>query len=270
MTGPGDAHAEEVAALVGRRISERPVAAVVLGSGLGGAAAAMEAEAEIPFTDLPGFPKTSVPGHEGRLVVGRLAGVQTAAFLGRLHHYEGHPMSLVTLPVRAAAALGARTLIVTGAVGSLDPALAPGSLVVATDHINFMGENPLRGWRDDEGRPPFVDLADVYDPKLAELALSAAADEGLPAARGVYAGVGGPTYETRAELAFLRGAGATVVGMSVVPEACAAAALGMRCLGLSCVTNAAGAGARHEEVVRVAAGFAAPVGRLLARILTGL
>ena len=270
MTGPGDAFAEEGARLVLEKVDEPPRVAVILGSGLGPAADGIDVAAEIPFDSLPGFPAAAVPGHTGRLLVGSLAGVPAAVFLGRIHFYEGHAMSVVTLPARLATALGAATLVVTAAVGALDDDLRPGTLVVGTDHLNFLGASPLRGWRDDEGRPSFVDLSRAYDPTLVEAALRAAEEETLPAARGVYASMPGPAYETPAEVAFLRSSGATVVGMSVVPEVMAGTALGMRCLGLYCVTNAVGGAVSHTEVTEVAAGFAPRLGGVLARLLPDL
>lgn len=270
MRGPGDTFPEEGAALLREKISADPVVSVILGSGLGDAVSDLETEADLPFSSLPGFPPPSVPGHPGRLLIGGLAGVPTAAFLGRVHFYEGHSMEVVTLPTRLSAALGARTLIVTAAVGALDSSLRPGTLVVGADHLNFLGQNPLRGWKDDDGGRFFTDLSTAYDPGLADLALAAANDEGLTASRGVYAAMPGPTYETPAEVAFLRSAGATVVGMSVVPEVVAAAALELRCLGLYCVTNEGAAGVRHEEVTEVARGFASGLGRVLRRVLPEL
>src|SRR5439155_16676193 len=195
-----------------------PELAVILGSGLAPVAAQMEEDAEVAFDGLPGFPQPSVPGHPGRLVLGTLGGVPAAAFVGRIHYYEGHPMPLCALPVRVASLLRAHTVVLTAAAGGLDPRLDPGDLVVATDHLNLMGDNPLRGWRLPDGTPPFVDLTAVYDPGLAEAAVSEARSLGLPVARGVYAAVTGPSYETRAEIELLRRAGASVVGMSVVPE----------------------------------------------------
>lgn len=255
---------EAVRAAGGRK----PEVALILGSGLGDAASRMEVDAEIPFSELPGFPTPTVPGHEGRLVLGRLAAVPVAVFRGRIHFYEGHPMSLVTLPTRLSAALGAKTLIATAAVGGLDSRLETGSLVVGRDHLNFLGENPLRGWTDAEGRPPFVDLTDAYDPELVELALACSAELGLPATSGIYAAMPGPTYETPAEIDLLRRAGATVVGMSVVPEAAAAAALGLRFAGLFCVTNVVGAGpVDHLDVTRTAGAFAERLGELLEMML---
>jgi purine-nucleoside phosphorylase len=265
--GPGDGLAEGVVEAVRARTDTVPTAAVILGSGLGPAVEGIEAEADIRYTDLPGFPEPTVPGHAGRLVIGRLAEVTVAAFLGRVHFYEGHDMALVTLPARVAAALGAGTLIATAAVGGLDQALPSGSLVVGEDHLSFLGQNPLRGWRDEGGRPPFVNPAEAYDRDLAEVALKAAAAAGLPATRGVYAASAGPTYETPAEIEYLRRAGATVVGMSVVPEVSAAAALGLRFVGLYCVTNTAGPGTTHVEVERVAAAFAGKLATVLERLV---
>lgn len=268
--GPGDGLADRVATAIRHTSDLTPSVSVIVGSGLGEAVAGIEVDAEFSYTELPGFPEPTVPGHVGKLVLGRLAGVPAAVFLGRVHHYEGHPMSLVTLPARLAAVLGARTLVITAAVGGLDPSLEPGSLVVGSDHLNFLGVNPLRGWTDASGEPAFVSLAGIYPDDLAALATRAAEEIGLPTARGVYAAMPGPTYETPAEVRFLRASGATVVGMSVVPEVCAAAALGLRCLGLYCVTNKLGAPVSHGEVKSVAASFSGSLGEVLARVLPAI
>jgi purine-nucleoside phosphorylase len=265
--GPGDDLAERCVVRVRDVTGMEPRVAVVLGSGLGDAVAAMEVEADVPFSDLPGFPPPTVPGHAGRLRLGTVAGVPIAAFLGRIHFYEGHSMDVVTLPTRLAAGLGARTLVATAAVGGLDPSLAPGAMVVGEDHLNFLGQNPLRGWRGPDGTPTFVNPSEAYAGDLVEGSLRAAGDAGLAAVRGVYAASAGPTFETPVEVAYLRRAGATVVGMSVIPEVCAAAALGMRFLGLYCVTNTAGPGTHHEDVKEVAATFAGRLARVLDRVL---
>jgi purine-nucleoside phosphorylase len=271
VTGPaGDGMADEAAAK-GRAATEtRPRAAIVLGSGLGGAVSGMEDHAQISYADLPGFPELTVPGHAGRVVIGVLGGVPVAAFLGRIHFYEGHPMALVTLPARLGTALGAEVLIATAAVGGLDPSLRPGTLVVGRDHLNFLGENPLRGWRGPDGAPAFVNPGQAYDRGLADAALESATGAGLEAAPGVYAASSGPTYETEAEIAYLRRAGASVVGMSIVPEVSAAAALGMRFVGLYCVTNTAGPGTSHQEVAEVAAAFADRLRPVIERVLAAL
>jgi purine-nucleoside phosphorylase len=267
LPGPGDDLAARAAERVRKATSLEPQAAVVLGSGLGGAVDGMEIDAEIPYTDLPGFPPPSVPGHAGRLRLGTMAGVSLAAFLGRIHFYEGHPMELVTLPARLAATLGAGALVATAAVGGLDPSLEAGTLVVGEDHLNFLGQNPLRGWRGPAGAPTFVNPAEAYDLDLADAAAKAAQEAGLAVVRGVYAASSGPTYETPAEIAYLRASGATVVGMSVVPEVSAAAALGLRFLGLYCVTNTAGPGTSHVEVEVVAGAFADRLARVLEHVL---
>jgi purine-nucleoside phosphorylase len=283
LPSPGDGVAEGIVAAIRERSTGEPVAAIVLGSGLGGvlevagAAAGRSEGLEIPYGELPGFPAPSVPGHAGRLWLGELGDRPFAAFLGRIHYYEGHPMRLASLTARVAALLGARTLVLTAATGAVDRALATGSLVVLRDHINQMGENPLRGWTMPDGSPPFVSVSDVYDRELADTALRAAKDarvgEGanpLPVAEGVYVAVSGPSYETPAETEAFRRAGATVVGMSMVPEAVAARALGMRVLGLSFVTNAAGAAVSHEEVLAASDHAAEAIGRVLVELLEKL
>jgi purine-nucleoside phosphorylase len=268
--GPGDTLAEEAAAKVRATDETVPRAAIVMGSGLGDAATEIDARAEILYTDLPGFPAPTVPGHAGRLLLGELGSVPVAAFLGRVHYYEGHGMELVTLPTRLAAALGAEAMIATASVGGLEVGLEPGSLVVGRDHLNFMGESPLRGWRDAEGRPTFVDMTRAYDRDLSTAAIEAAEAIGLPVSRGVYAANAGPAYETPAEVAYLRGAGASVVGMSIVPEAMAAAALGMRFAGFFCVTNKLGEAVSHTEVTDVAAAFAPRLAEVLRRVVQTL
>lgn len=270
LPGPGDTLPDEVVAAVRARSALEPTVAVVLGSGLGEAVGAVEEDAAFPYEELPGFPRPTAPGHAGRLVLGRLQGGRVAVFQGRIHFYEGHPMSLCALPIRVARALGCRTALLTAAVGSLDPALSPGTLVVASDHINLMGENPLRGWRFPDGTPAFVDVSAVYDRRLADLAEEHARALGIPVARGVYLAASGPSYETPAEVEYMRRAGGTVVGMSVVPEAVPARALGMRVLGLFSVTNVTGTEVSHEEVLRVNAEMAVKVGRLLAAIVPRL
>ena len=269
--GPGDDHAARAAEVVRSAGGEAPRVAIVLGSGLDPAVASMEISSEWSYGDLSGFPAPSVPGHAGRLAVGSLASVPVVVFRGRIHAYEGYSMAAVTLPTRVAAELGAGTLVSTAAAGGLDTSLEPGSLVVVADHLSFLGENPLRGWWDAAGTPPFVDLGRAYDPAIAEIVLGAAVDLGIPATTGVYAAMPGPTYETPGETEFLRRAGATVVGMSVVPEALAAAALGLRFAALCCVTNVVGAApVSHHEVTETAARFATRLSELLGTIVPKL
>jgi purine-nucleoside phosphorylase len=226
---------------------------------------------EFAYSDLPGFPPPTVAGHAGRLWVGEIAGRPVAIFRGRIHYYEGHGMPLAAITSRVAAGLGATTMVLTTAVGAIDPSLTGGTLVVVRDHLNLMGTNPLMGWRTPDGAPPFVGLGDVYDDELSAGALaSARATDGPPVVDGVYAAVSGPSYETPAETEAMRRSGATVVGMSMVPEAVAARALGMRVLGLSFVTNAAGASVSHEEVLAASETAAGVIGHVLADLMMKL
>lgn len=277
--GPSDPAAPAIAAAIRERWEAAPVAGIVLGSGLGQSIRVARELAnssegiEIAYTELPGFPPPSVPGHAGRLWLGELAGRGVAIFQGRIHYYEGHGMVLASLTSQIAAELGASSMVLTTAVGALDTELAPGAVVVIRDHVNTMGMNPLIGWRMSDGSPAFVDVSDVYDADLSAAALRAAqahlaASGNSPGcSEGVYGAVSGPSYETPAESEAMRRAGATVVGMSMVPEAVAARALGMRVLGLSFVTNAAGAPTSHDEVLGASRTAAEAIGRVLADVV---
>jgi len=278
LPGPPDGVAEAIAAAIRDRVDASPVAGIVLGSGLGESIrvarelAGSSEGIEISYKDLPGFPPPSVPGHAGRLWLGELGARTVAIFQGRIHYYEGHGMALASITSRISAELGAGTMFLTTAVGALDPNLRPGAVIVIRDHLNTMGMNPLTGWRMTDGSPAFVEVSSVYDAELSAAALEAAqahlSDEGsIRSAEGVYAAVSGPSYETPAESSFLRRAGATVVGMSLVPEAVAARALGMRVVGLSFVTNAAGASTSHEEVLLASKTAAEAIGRILADLI---
>jgi purine-nucleoside phosphorylase len=267
LPGPGDTFADEAAELIRERTALRPEVAIVLGSGLGAATSNVREEASFPFGELPGFPRPSVPGHAGRLVLGELSGVPVAVFHGRIHFYEGNDLSTCALPIRVARLLGAGTAIVTAATGGIAEGLQTGHLVVGTDHVNMLGQSPLRGWRNADGSPPFVDMVDAYDPELAALAMAAAERLGIPVSRGVYAAMPGPMYETPAEIGLLRTVGAAVVGMSVVPEVVPARALGMRVLGLFFVTNQVGAEVKHEDVVAASDRMAASIGAVIEGVL---
>jgi purine-nucleoside phosphorylase len=271
MPGPGDDLATRAAAAVRAETDLVPAAGVVLGSGLGPALADhLEEKARFPFTDLPGFPASGVPGHAGKLVLGHLAGVPVAAFFGRVHFYEGHGMDVPALLPRLAKEMGAQAMVLTAAVGGLVPGEAAGTIVILRDHLNMMGESPLRGWRYPDGMPTFISTTGVYDAALRDLALERAQALGIASATGVYAAMSGPAYETPTELAMLRNAGATVVGMSMVPESLPAAALEMRVLGLCSLTNAFGEHVNHDEVVRVSNETAAAMGRLLVDLMPRL
>lgn len=268
LPGPGDDLHAQAAAVVRARTDLVPRIGIVLGSGLGPALGdALREEVSFAFTDLPGFPPAAVPGHAGRLAIGRLAGIPVAAFFGRVHFYEGHGMDVPALLPRLARELGASTMVLTAAVGGVDPDLVAGSVVVVRDHVNLMGTTPLRGWRYPDGMPAFVPLGKAYDPTLAELALERARDLGIGVTSGVYAAMAGPAFETPAEIGLLALAGATVVGMSLVPEVLPARALEMRVLGLAMVTNAFGEAVSHEEVLRMSNETAKDVGKLLVDLL---
>jgi purine-nucleoside phosphorylase len=270
VPSPGDGVVDAIVGAIRERTDIRPVAGVVLGSGLGDAISAAWERAgsgqphQIPFDELPGFPPPTVPGHAGRLWLGSIGGRAIAIFQGRIHFYEGHPMPLVSITSRISHGLGARTMVLSAAVGGLDPSLPAASMVVVRDHLNLMGANPLAGWRYPDGSPAFVDVSAVYDAELSDAALTILRDHGTSVTEGVYAAMAGPAYETPAETEMLRRMGATVVGMSTVPEAVAARALGMRVLGLSFVTNAAGGAVSHEEVLLASKTAAEAIGLVVA------
>jgi len=271
LPGPGDDLPVQGARLVRQRTELVPSAGLVLGSGLGPAIGDdLRSDASFSFTELPGFPPTGVPGHAGTLSLGRLAGVPVAVFSGRVHFHEGYGMDVPALLPRLARELGANTMVLTAAVGGLEPGVPAGTVIVLEDHLNLIGAAPLRGWRYPDGMPAFIDTQEVYDRSIADLAIERAEALGIPAHRGVYAAMSGPAYETPTEVAMLQRLGATVVGMSMVPEALPARALGMRVLGICSLTNAFGEHVTHEEVVRVSNETAQAVGRLLVDLLPRL
>ena len=271
---PGDGVPERIVEAIRERTALEPVAGVVLGSGLSDAVEAVRSGGEgveISYTDLPGFPPPTVVGHAGRLWIGTVGERSLAVFQGRIHYYEGHGMAMASITSRLSAELGARAMVLTAATGALDPSIVAGTLVVLRDHLNLMGVNPLAGWRYPDGSPAFVDVSQVYDPELAELALASAradADGSGPAVtEGVYAALPGPSYETPAETRMIAGLGASVVGMSTVPEAVVARALGMRVVGLAFATNAAGAEVSHEEVLAASKAAAGTIGHVVLDVL---
>jgi purine-nucleoside phosphorylase len=271
IPGPDDTFAEEGVALIRQRTPLVPQVAIVLGSGLGEAVANdVEPEREFSYQTLPGFPPSSVPGHAGRLVMGRLYGVPAAVFLGRVHFYEGHGIGAATLIPRLAAGLGAKSLVLTNAAGGLAPSLKRGRLMLIEDHLNFLGVNPLVGWSFPNGQPAFVGLAAAYDRDLLALAERAAQDEGIDVTRGVYVALPGPSFETPAETRFLAEAGAHAVGMSTVPETVAGVALGLHVLAISCITNTAGTEDTHEQVLAAAREATLHLRALISRIVPQL
>ncbi len=236
------ADAAAVAASVVRARAGRPlptpVAAIVLGSGLGGLAEQIEDAVRIPFHDVPGFPPATVEGHAGALIIGTLAGKPVICLAGRFHLYEAHPAAVAVFPIRLAHALGARTLIVSNAAGGIRRTFTPGTLMRIEDHINLMNRHPLAG-PSQAGEPRFPDMSAPYDRALGAVLDATARTMGLRLDVGVYCGLLGPTYETPAEVRMLEKLGADAVGMSTVPEVIMARMLGMRCAGVSLITNAA-------------------------------
>jgi purine-nucleoside phosphorylase len=214
-----------------------PEIGIILGTGLGGLAREIAVEAEVPYAEIPGFPLSTVETHAGRLLLGRLGGRPVVAMQGRFHRYEGYDLQQVTFPVRVLHALGARTLIVSNACGGMNPLWGPGDLVLLSDHINLLGDNPLVGPNDERLGPRFPDMSAPYDPELRALARKTALELGILLREGVYVAVAGPNLETRAEYRMLRAMGADVVGMSTVPEVIVAGHQGMRTIGISIITD---------------------------------
>ncbi|HEU0012257.1 MAG TPA: purine-nucleoside phosphorylase [Longimicrobium sp.] len=247
---------EPTVAFLRERVTRAPHAVLVLGSGLGGLADEIEDAVRIPFEQVPGFPRRTqaLAGHAGQLVAGRLEGVEVVAMQGRFHLYEGWSPGDVALPVRALAALGAETMLLTNAAGGIRPGFRPGDLMLIADHVNLMFRNPLIG-QTVPGEQRFPDMSDPYDAGFRAAAEEVARDLRIPLVQGVYAALLGPTYETPAEIRMLARLGADAVGMSTVPEVIVARAIGIRCLGISCITNlAAGLGLEklsHQEVMEV-------------------
>jgi purine-nucleoside phosphorylase len=228
---------EAATRVVRKRAATSPDVAIILGTGLGGLAEEIAVHAAIPYQEIPGFPLSTVESHAGRLLLGRLGNRPVVAMQGRFHRYEGYGLGEVTFPVRVMHALGAKVLIVSNACGGMNPLWSPGDLVLLSDHINLLGDNPLIGSNDDRLGPRFPDMSAPYDSDLRALARATALDLGIVLREGVYVAVAGPSLETRAEYRMLRGVGADVVGMSTVPEVIVAAHAGMRTLGLSIITD---------------------------------
>jgi purine-nucleoside phosphorylase len=214
-----------------------PRFAIILGTGLGGVAQAIDAQAVIPYGDIPHFVKSTSFGHEGNMIIGTLGGKDVVAMQGRLHYYEGYSMKEITFPVRVMQALGAETLILSNAVGGMDHHLDRGDIVVVTDHINLMGDNPLIGWNDDRLGVRFPDMSEPYCRECRDLLEKIALEQGITVRRVVIAAVAGPNLETAAEYRFLRRIGADVVGMSMVPETLVAIHGGVKVLGLGIITD---------------------------------
>jgi purine-nucleoside phosphorylase len=266
--------AEHAARIIRSRTTETPRVAIVLGSGLGGFADDFDEPVGIPYEEIPGFARSTAEGHAGRLVIGKVDQVPLIAMQGRVHFYEGYSLEQVTFPIRAFKLLGIKTLILTNAAGGVNVQLTQGALMVLSDHLNLMGDNPLRGPNDSRFGPRFPDLTSAYSPELQEIVVEEAKALGVEIRRGIYAALSGPSYETPAEIHLLRALGADAVGMSTVPEVIVARQMNIEVLGISCITNmAAGISDQpinHEEVmatgIRVRETFTQLLRRVVSRV----
>lgn len=217
----------------------QPEIAIVLGSGLGALGEQIENPVIIPYGDIPHFQVSTAPGHNGRMIIGKLRGKVVLCMQGRMHYYEGYSMQEITYPVRVISAMGIKTLLLTNACGGLDPSFTPGDLMVVTDHINFMGDNPLIGKNEDQFGTRFPDMTRTYTRELVQLAKDCAKDLEIDLKSGTYISYSGPSFETPAEIRLFQSFGAQAVGMSTVPEAIVASHCGLQLLAVSCITNLA-------------------------------
>jgi len=270
-TAPEEKIAKAADCLLERWGNRRPRIGLVLGSGLGPIAERLEDPIAVDYTDIPHFPHTTVPGHEGRLLCGRLSGRDVAVMQGRFHYYEGHAISDIAFPVRVLRKTGITDLILTNAAGGVNRSFRPGDLMLITDHVGLFCEPVLRGPNLDDCGPRFPDQSRVYDRKLADLARASATGSDQPLREGVYVYCKGPQFETPAEIRLIAALGGDAVGMSTVPEAVAATHCGMRVLGISCITNAA-AGIldqplSHAEVLEAGRELSARAVRLVETII---
>ncbi|HPZ09784.1 MAG TPA: purine-nucleoside phosphorylase [Candidatus Eremiobacteraeota bacterium] len=248
-----------------------PQIGLILGSGLGVLADEIVNKVSIKYSEIKGFPLSTVEGHVGAFVMGELEGKIVIAQQGRLHYYEGYPMKDITLPLRVMKALGIKVLIVTNAAGGINPEFKAGDLMIITDHINLMGHNPLIGVNDSTLGPRFPDISQIYDRGLRELAIKTAEKIGLSVRQGIYVAVSGPSYETKAELKFMHMIGGDSVGMSTAPEVIVAGHSSIPCLGISCITNCidfiSNKKLTHEEVIEVGNATVPKFSRLVKEII---
>lgn len=266
--------AHEAAEFIRGKFGEQIKVALVLGSGLGAFGEEIESAIKIDYSEIPHFARSTVEGHAGRLILGRVSGVNVAVQQGRFHYYEGYSLEEVTFPMRVFGLLGVKTVVLTNAAGSLNSDFKPGSLMLIKDHINMMGVNPLRGRNDERFGARFPDMTDAYSRNLQEIVLTEAKAMNFTLRRGVYCALQGPCYETPAEIRMLREIGADAVGMSTVPETIVARHQGARVLAISCISNlAAGIGEEkinHEEVMETGAQVADVFKELIKRIIPKL
>jgi len=262
------------ATFINEKIKRSIDAGIILGSGLGGLVREIEIELEIPYSEIPDFPVSTVEGHSGKLIIGKLAGKTVLAMQGRFHYYEGYSMKEVTFPVRVMKLMGINTLFVSNASGGLNPTYSVGDVVIISDHINFFPEHPLRGTNINELGTRFPDMSKSYDPYLRNKAKAIALKNGIAVKEGVYVGVSGPTFETPAEYLMFRNLGADVVGMSTVPEVIVARHMDMTVFGISIVTDSGVPGqiveTSHEEVQEVAMKAEPHMTLILKELIAGL
>lgn len=237
---------EESSAYIRSRSTVKPRIGVVLGSGLGAFVDKIKIDATLPYDEIPGFIAPTVEGHGGRLILGHVGQTPVACLQGRIHYYEGHSMAVIVHPTRTIAMLGIESLLLTNSAGGLDPQMRPGDFMIIEDHINLMGDNPLKGPNISQLGPRFPDMSEAYDRKLNDKMAEILTKNGIRFSRGIYCGVSGPTYETPAEVRYLQQIGGRAVGMSTVPEAIAANHLGLRVCAISCITNPAAGISKHK------------------------
>jgi purine-nucleoside phosphorylase len=265
---------EHTARTIRARYTEEVRVALVLGSGLGAFADDLEESVAIPYEELPGFARSTVEGHAGRLVLGKIENIPVAAMQGRFHFYEGYSFDEVVFPVRTFGLLGVKSLVLTNAAGGINVGFDQGALMVINDHLNLMGVSPLRGTHDERFGERFPDMSEVYARDYQEIAVEEARKMNLELRRGIYAALSGPSYETPAEVRMLRTLGADAVGMSTVPEAIVARQMGVKILGISCITNMAagviGEPINHEEVMETGARVHDTFKELLRRVIPRL
>ena len=268
---------DETVQKIKSQISIQPIVGIILGSGLNGLADSVQGAVHIPYNDLPNFPVSTVHGHVGRFVIGELEGKPVLVMQGRIHYYEGYTMGQVTLPVRVMQRMGIPSMIVTNAAGGVHPNFEPGDVMLITDQLNLMGMsglNPLMGPNLDEIGPRFPDMSQPYDKVYSDLARTVAKENGINLREGVYAGLSGPSFESPADLRFLRNAGADAVGMSTVPEVIIARHGNMRVLGLSGISNKANLDGStittHEEVIEAGKVITHKVEKIVRGVLRGL
>jgi purine-nucleoside phosphorylase len=265
---------QETIEFIKKQSAIKPYAGIILGSGLGGLVKDIRVKAILPYSDIPNFPVSTVPGHAGRLILGSLGGKEIVAMQGRFHYYEGYSMETVTFPVRVLALLGIELLILSNAAGGLNPSYDIGDIMLINDHINMMGVNPLSGPNIPELGPRFPDMSEPYDHSILAKARSIALKNNIETREGVYVGMSGPTYETPAEYNFLRLAGGDAVGMSTVPEVIVARHMGLPCFALSVITDLGVKGKimqiTHQEVIDAANAAEPRVAIIVKELLTSI